>query len=41
VFLNRALLGHYATLRAMRAHIPVGALVCARIPETAAWFAER
>jgi predicted unusual protein kinase regulating ubiquinone biosynthesis (AarF/ABC1/UbiB family) len=41
VFLNRTLLGHYATLRAMRAHIPVGALVGARIPETAPWFAER
>jgi predicted unusual protein kinase regulating ubiquinone biosynthesis (AarF/ABC1/UbiB family) len=38
VFLNRALLGHYATLRAMRAQLPVGALVRARIPETAPWF---
>jgi predicted unusual protein kinase regulating ubiquinone biosynthesis (AarF/ABC1/UbiB family) len=40
VFLNRALLGHYATLRAMRAQLPVGALVRARIPEMAPWFPE-
>jgi hypothetical protein len=41
VFLNRALVGHYATLRKMRARVPVQALLRERIPETAPWFAER
>ena len=40
VFFNRALVGHYATLRKLRARIPVHASLRARIPETAAWFAE-
>jgi predicted unusual protein kinase regulating ubiquinone biosynthesis (AarF/ABC1/UbiB family) len=40
VFLNRVLVGHYATLRKLRARIPVGELLTARIPETARWFAE-
>ncbi|MDB4972315.1 MAG: hypothetical protein JWN48_656 [Myxococcaceae bacterium] len=40
VFFNRALVGHYATLRKIRARVPVGPILRARIPETAAWFAE-
>jgi hypothetical protein len=33
VFLNRALVGHFATLRAMPAQLPVLDLFCARVPE--------
>lgn len=33
VFLNRALVGHFATLRAMPAQLPVTDLFCARVPE--------
>jgi predicted unusual protein kinase regulating ubiquinone biosynthesis (AarF/ABC1/UbiB family) len=40
VFFNRALVGHYATLRKIGAHVPVGPILRARIPETAPWFAE-
>jgi predicted unusual protein kinase regulating ubiquinone biosynthesis (AarF/ABC1/UbiB family) len=40
VFFNRALVGHYATLRKIGAHVPVGPILRARIPETAAWFSE-
>jgi predicted unusual protein kinase regulating ubiquinone biosynthesis (AarF/ABC1/UbiB family) len=40
VFFNRALVGHYATLRKIGARIPVGPILRARIPETAPWFAE-
>lgn len=40
VFFNRALVGHYATLRKIRAHVPVGPILRARIPETAPWFSE-
>lgn len=39
VFFNRALVGHYATLRKLRARVPVRACLHARIPETAPWFA--
>jgi predicted unusual protein kinase regulating ubiquinone biosynthesis (AarF/ABC1/UbiB family) len=38
VFFNRALVGHYATLRSMGARVPVGALLCGRFPEAARWF---
>jgi predicted unusual protein kinase regulating ubiquinone biosynthesis (AarF/ABC1/UbiB family) len=38
VFLNRAVLGHYATLRAMRARLPVTSLFCERVPEAAQWL---
>ena len=40
VFFNRALAGHYATLRKIRAHVPVGPILRARFPETAPWFGE-
>lgn len=40
VFFNRALVGHYATLRKIGARIPVQHNLHARIPETAPWFAE-
>lgn len=40
VFFNRALVGHYATLRKMGARVPVGPNLRARFPETAPWFAE-
>jgi predicted unusual protein kinase regulating ubiquinone biosynthesis (AarF/ABC1/UbiB family) len=39
VFFNRALVGHYATLRTIRARLEIGKHLRARIPETAAWFA--
>lgn len=39
VFFNRALVGHYATLRKMRARISVGDMLRARFPETSPWFA--
>jgi len=38
VFFNRALVGHYATLRKIRARVPVGSILRDRIPETAPWF---
>ncbi len=38
VFFNRALVGHYATLRKIRARVPVGPILRDRIPETAPWF---
>jgi predicted unusual protein kinase regulating ubiquinone biosynthesis (AarF/ABC1/UbiB family) len=38
VFLNRALVGHYATLRSMRAQIAIGPLLRVRIPESVRWF---
>ena len=40
VFFNRALVGHYATLRKIRARVPVGSILRDRIPETAPWFGE-
>jgi predicted unusual protein kinase regulating ubiquinone biosynthesis (AarF/ABC1/UbiB family) len=40
VFFNRTLVGHYATLRKLRARVPVGPILRARLPETAPWFAE-
>jgi predicted unusual protein kinase regulating ubiquinone biosynthesis (AarF/ABC1/UbiB family) len=40
VFLNRALVGHFATLRAMPAQLPVTDLFCARVPEARAFIAE-
>ena len=40
VFFNRALAGHYATLRKIRAQVPVGPILRARFPETAPWFQE-
>ncbi|MDB4987988.1 MAG: hypothetical protein JWN04_3166 [Myxococcaceae bacterium] len=40
VFFNRTLVGHYATLRKLRARVPVGPILRARMPETAHWFAE-
>jgi hypothetical protein len=38
VFLNRTLVGHYQTLRGIRARVPLGPLLAARIPELATWF---
>jgi predicted unusual protein kinase regulating ubiquinone biosynthesis (AarF/ABC1/UbiB family) len=38
VFFNRALVGHYATLRKIRARVPVGQILSERIPEAAPWF---
>ncbi len=38
VFFNRALVGHYATLRKIRARIAVGDMLKQRFPETAPWF---
>jgi predicted unusual protein kinase regulating ubiquinone biosynthesis (AarF/ABC1/UbiB family) len=35
VFFNRALIGHYATLKKLRARVPVRAFISARFPETA------
>jgi predicted unusual protein kinase regulating ubiquinone biosynthesis (AarF/ABC1/UbiB family) len=40
VFFNRTLVGHYATLRKIRARVPVGSILRDRIPETAPWFGE-
>ena len=40
VFFNRTLVGHYATLRKLRARVPVQPILRARIPETSLWFAE-
>lgn len=38
VFLDRVLVGHYATLRAMRARLRLGPLLTAHMPELAEWF---
>jgi predicted unusual protein kinase regulating ubiquinone biosynthesis (AarF/ABC1/UbiB family) len=39
VFFNRSLVGHYATLRKMGAHVPVGTVLSDRFPEVAPYFA--
>ncbi|HEY6878928.1 MAG TPA: AarF/ABC1/UbiB kinase family protein [Polyangiales bacterium] len=38
VFFNRTLAGHYATLRKMGAHVPVGSVLAERFPEVAPYF---
>jgi predicted unusual protein kinase regulating ubiquinone biosynthesis (AarF/ABC1/UbiB family) len=41
VFLHRMLVGHYLTLRAMRARLRLGPLVAPYLPEVAPWFPAR
>ncbi|MET0284373.1 MAG: AarF/ABC1/UbiB kinase family protein [Polyangiales bacterium] len=39
VFFNRSLVGHYATLKKMGAHVPIGSVLTQRFPEVAPYFA--
>lgn len=39
VFVNRMLVGHYATLRRLRARLHLGELIGAHMPELTRWFA--